>query len=241
MSDGQGRRCARHERARARRSPWRRRRRPDALGPQTHVAAASGPSRARRLSAAAVLLAAVALSVPAVAAASAGARRGTAAAGHAVRRHAVRRVLAGDGIGPALFGESRAIVTHRIDTLLGCRPSRGYRSSHRGGGIDHEIRWQRLHAYFGRGRFVGYEYWGGPRTGREPALATRKGLLVGDTVSAARHLYGSAFTVTAEQGGAWFVRSSHGRLSGYTSEVRDPRGKILTIGAGRLGTEALTP
>ncbi len=196
---------------------------------------------------AAVLLAALALSLPAVAGASAGARRGPgvhrriAATGHAVRRPAVRRVLAGDGIDRALFGEGRVIVVRRIDGLLGRRPSSAYRPSRRGGGVDHEIRWQRLHVYFGRGRFVGYEYWGGPRVGGEPALATRKGLLVGETLAAARRLYGTAFTVTAEQGGAWFVRGPHGLLSGYTSDVRSPRGRIRTICAGRLGTAALTP
>lgn len=157
------------------------------------------------------------------------------------RRHAARRVLVGDGIGRARFGERRATVTHRIDALLGRRPSKGYHHSHRGGGVENEIRWQRLHAYFARGRFVGYEYWGRSHAKREPVLATRKGLRVGDTVSAGRHLYGSAFTITPQQGGAWLLRTPRGRLSGYASAVTSPRGKILTIGAGHLGSAALTP
>lgn len=151
----------------------------------------------------------------------------------------VRQVLAGNGIGRAAFGETPASVVRRLDTLLGRRPSRAYHKADRGGGVDHEIQWRLLAVFFGGGRFVGYEYRG--RAGGEPLLATSKDLRVGDTVALGERLYGRAFQISAAQGGSWSVSTPQGRLTGYTSDVRSAKGKILTIDAGHVGGAALTP
>lgn len=153
----------------------------------------------------------------------------------------VRKVLAGDRIGRAAFGESPETVVRRLEALLGRPPSKPYHANHAGGGVDHEIRWPGLTVYFGRGRFVGYEYGWRKQAGNEPVLATRKGLRVGDKVAVGERLYGRAFQLSAEQGGAWFVKTPHGRLMGYTSDVTNPKGKILTIDAGHVGGPALSP
>lgn len=177
-------------------------------------------------------------------------------AGHAGSRHGqgraaanggrsstvpVRKVLAGDRIGRARFGESPATVVRRLDALLERPPNKPYHPGVNDGGIDHLIQWPGLEAYFHRGRFVGYSYGQRKQTGGEPAFATRKGLRLGDTVAVGRGLYGSAFSVSAEQGGAWFVKTPQGRLMGFTSDVTNPKGKVLTIEAGDVGGPALTP
>ena len=153
----------------------------------------------------------------------------------------LRRLLAGDRIGPAAFGESPAAVVRRLGALFGRPPSKPYHADHAGGGVDHEIQWPRLDAFFGRGRLVGYSYGQPKQAGGEPVLATRKGLRVGDTVATGERMYGPAFRISAEQGGAWFVKTPKGRLMGFTSAVTNPRGKIVTIEAGRVGGPALTP
>ncbi|MHB1537995.1 MAG: hypothetical protein ACYCUM_07775 [Solirubrobacteraceae bacterium] len=53
--------------------------------------------------------------------------------------------------------------------------------------------------------------------------------------------YGPAFELSPAQGGSWFVKTPQGRLMGYTSDVTNPNGKIMTIDAGHLGGPALTP
>jgi hypothetical protein len=153
----------------------------------------------------------------------------------------VRNVLAGDRIGRAIFGESPATVVRRLDALLGRAPSNPYHATGAGGGVDHEIRWPGLEVFFGRGRFVGYSYGEPKQASGEPVLATRKGLRVGDPVADGERLYGQAFRVSAEQGGAWSVNTPHGRLLGFTSDVTNPKGKVLTIEAGHVGGPALTP
>jgi hypothetical protein len=153
----------------------------------------------------------------------------------------VLKVLAGNGIGRALFGDARTTVVRRLDVLLGRPPSKNYYPVGRGGGVDHEIDWPLLAVYFGHGRFVGYEY--GLRTPatNEPVLATAKGLRIGDTVAVAERLYGRTFEISAAQGGSWLVTTPHGRLIGYTSDVTNLKGRILAIDAGHVGTPALTP
>jgi hypothetical protein len=167
--------------------------------------------------------------------------RQTPPAAHSGRSVQLRKVLAGDRIGRAAFGESPATVVRRLDALLGRPPSKPYHATGAGGGVDHEIQWPGLEVFFGRGRLVGYSYGQPKQAGGEPVLATRKGLRVGDTVAAGERLYGPAFHVSAEQGGAWSVNTPQGRLMGFTSDVTNRKGKVLTIEAGHVGGPALTP
>jgi hypothetical protein len=153
----------------------------------------------------------------------------------------VRKVLAADRIGRAAFGERPAVIARRLGVLLARPPSKPYHADPAGGGVDHVIQWPGLDVFFGRGRFVGYSYGQSKHAGGEPALATSKGLRVGDTVATGKRLYGPAFEITAQQGGAWFATTPQGRLMGYTSEVTNANGKILTIQAGHVGGPALTP
>lgn len=156
----------------------------------------------------------------------------------------VRRVLEGDGIGRATFGEPPATVTRKLEALFGVPPSKPYAP---GGACnyDHEIGWRDLGVLFRHGRFVGYSYWPdnwpSKDAARIPTLATTRGLRAGDTLKLGRRFYGSAFHVTAEQGGAWWVRTRHGRIEGYTSEITNPKGKVVSIEAGDVGCAAMAP
>jgi hypothetical protein len=151
---------------------------------------------------------------------------------------AADRILEGDRIGQVTFGEARPTVLRELNALLGRAPSHPY---HIIGACraDHGIDWPGLSAYFHHGRFVGYAYLG--QHGDEPVLATAKGLLVGDTLRRGRRLYGSGFHVSPEQGGSWSGRTPNGRIDGFTSEITNLKGKVLTIEAGYVGCPAMTP
>jgi hypothetical protein len=150
----------------------------------------------------------------------------------------IDRVLQGDGVGQARFGDTPKTAASQIVGLLQRRPSKPY---HFTGAcqIDHEIDWPGLNVYFHHGRFAGYAYWGSKS--REPVLATAKGLHVGDTVKTGQRLYRAKFHVSPYQGGAWWVTMPNGRLKGFTSGVTNPTGKILSIEAGDVGCPAMTP
>jgi hypothetical protein len=120
-----------------------------------------------------------------------------------------------------------------VPWLLG-RPTKPYGPDPRGCGIDHVIEWPGLSAYFGQGRFVGYNY-----QGRKLSTNSR-GLRVGDTLTRGRQAYGAAFKTSASQGGSWSVETATGRLIGYLSTV-GPDARIATIEAGNVGCAAVTP
>jgi hypothetical protein len=148
-------------------------------------------------------------------------------------------LLAGNGIGPSRFGQPQRQVLAELNAILG-RPARSHRASGYGCGVDHEIGWPGLEAYFGRGRFIGYSY-------RGADLKTAAGLHVGDSIRQARQLYGKALRLSFEQGGAWFTRTSVGQLDGFThgrSGNRTdigPDSRVGTIEAGTVGCAALSP
>lgn len=151
------------------------------------------------------------------------------------------RVLNGDGIGHATFGEGPKSVIRKLDALLGRGPSKSHADGHSLCGINRTVDWPGLEVYFQHHRFVGYSYGRNNNQGVQPDLATARGLRLGDTVEAGRHLYGSAFKVSAAQGGSWLVRTRRGRLDGFLSDVTNPKGRILTIEAGYVGCPALSP
>ena len=88
---------------------------------------------------------------------------------------------------------------------------------------------------------MGYLYGARLTVGGANGLATARGLRPGDTVSAARRLYGPAFRISAAQGGSFWVRTPHGVIDGYLSPVTRPRGRVLSIEAGKVGCPSMTP
>jgi hypothetical protein len=149
-------------------------------------------------------------------------------------------VLSGNGIGQAHFGEGPSTVVNRLRDLLGRGPTKPYQRANVCR-IDGEVGWPGLAVYFRHRRFVGYSY-SGPQPGRsEPVLGTLRGLQVGDRLTRGRQLYGSAFEISAAQGGGWLVRTPQGRIFGYTSDVTNLRGKVVNIDAGYVGCPSLTP
>lgn len=106
--------------------------------------------------------------------------------------------------------------------------------------------------YFRRGAFAGYQVGDppGPSMLRRPpggwALATGRGLRVGDTLAQGRRLYGHAFTLSFAQGGSYKMRTAHGAMEGYawgSPKHGDVswQSYVATIDAGDVGCAALTP
>ena len=172
---------------------------------------------------------------------------------------AVRDVLGADGIGAVKFGASPAAMRAAVDSLLR-QPGGAYA---RGGscGLDHQIQWwddrtanglPLLTVYFRRSKFAGYQYgeYGTLTAPRLPAqglaLATTRGLRIGDTLARGRDLYGRAFAISAAQGGTWGVRTAGGVIVGYAwgtpkHGAVSPRSVVATIDAGDVGCPALSP
>lgn len=172
---------------------------------------------------------------------------------------AVRDVLGSDGIGAVKFGASPAAMRAAIGSLLG-QPGGAYK---RGGScdLDHDIQWSDdrtangpplMIAYFRRSKFTGYQYgeYGtltAPRLpARDHALATRRGLGIGDTLARGRQLYGRALTISPAQGGTWGVRTAGGRIDGYAwgapkDGAVSPQSVVATIDAGDVGCPAVSP
>ncbi len=167
-------------------------------------------------------------------------------------RHKVRKVLAGNGLGTVIFGRSREDVITALTPLLG-RARSGYKRMPPECGVDHTITWPTLTGYFRSDRFVGYQY-GEPGTTAAPrapshgaALATTRGLAIGDKLARGRRLYGAAFKISAAQGGSFTITTPSGRLSGYAwvgakaRSVLSPTNLVATVDAGDVGCPALSP
>jgi len=173
---------------------------------------------------------------------------------------AVRDVLGADGIGAVKFGASPAAARAAIASLVR-QPGGAYT---RGGscGLDHRIQWwddrtanglPLLTTYFRRSKFAGYQYgeYGKLTAPHLPArglaLATTRGLRIGDALARGRQLYGRSFAISAAQGGTWSVRVADGLISGYAwgtpkhgGDVA-PNSVVATIDAGDVGCPALSP
>ena len=154
------------------------------------------------------------------------------------------KVLKGNGIGGARFGASRATVVRKLAALLGRKPTRMRRGGLAGcPGINREVDWPGLQAYFLNRRFVGYSYTSGSSHSTRPApvLATTRGLLVGDTIAQGKRLYGPAFHLSYAQGGSFTVHTKVGRIAGFLSDILHPKSRVLSIEAGNVGCPAMTP
>jgi hypothetical protein len=175
-------------------------------------------------------------------------------------------VLRGDGLGQVRFGATGQQV------LAALRPRLGRPATLRPGaacGVDHTVYWPialtrrddpktyvLVSIDLDHGRFVGYQVGGrsrhvvqAPRLRPGPvtevrALATARGLTVGDRLARARRLYGHALRLSNAQGGSWSVRTSHGRIDGFATVDHFPIGlnaRVESIDAGRVGCAAATP
>jgi hypothetical protein len=174
------------------------------------------------------------------------------------QRPAVLDVLHADGIAGIRFGAAPQRVRAAIESLL---DQRGGAYEAAGGaecGLDHAITWAddwtasgqpELTTYFGRSRFLGYQV-GTPDRPRHQlrgwALATTRGLGVGDALTRGRQLYGRAFSLGSEQGGVWRLRTASGRIDGYawgTPSYGDVswHSLVATIDAGDVGCPAIAP
>ncbi len=170
----------------------------------------------------------------------------------------VRDTLGGNGVAGVRFGSRPAAVISALRPLLGSPTT--YR---RGGscGLDHTITWSGsdhafpLTLYLKRGRFLGYQY-GQPYQGYQAtlprgriglALATTRGLVIGNTLARGRQLYGNAFKITTAQGGSWNARTVGGEIAGYAllnptnGHIISRKSVVATIDAGDVGCPALSP
>jgi hypothetical protein len=151
-------------------------------------------------------------------------------------------VFRGSGANVAHLGEAQSATVRALQHLLGT-PSAPLVSTPgiRNCGVDAMAAWHSLIAYFDHDRLVGLSL--GP--GAKPTGRTSVGLELGDTLTRARTLYGTALRTSTEQGGAWFVNTSSGRLDGFLepSDARapGPTSRILTIDVGDVGCPAMSP
>jgi hypothetical protein len=171
-------------------------------------------------------------------------------------RPTVLDALRANGIGNVRFGASPTHVRTTIDSLL--HQDGGAYDAGGTCGLDHQITWidqgtasgqPSLTVYFRHSAFVGYQV-GEPAAPRYPsggwALATTRGLKVGDKLARGRRLYGTAFSLSSAQGGTWKLRASGGPIDGYawgTARYGDVswQSVVATIDAGDVGCPAIAP
>jgi hypothetical protein len=172
---------------------------------------------------------------------------------YALARHATVSLL-GDGIGLARFGESTSTVSAHLDAIFG--PPERPRLTHleQDCNVTASLTWPTLTAYLHDDRFVGYGYttdtgYGyGDGDTRQRASAraadTAAGLGVGDSVAAARRIYGTRLRTYETQSGSWSAETPQGTLRGYLTALVTKHGRtarIATIGAGDVGCPAMSP
>jgi hypothetical protein len=161
-------------------------------------------------------------------------------------------VLRGDGLGDERFGESQTTVTAELDGEFGSPTATQTYSGDCG--IDAMVRWGEISTFYSGGSFVGYRVLGASATypsgggfyygGVGHQGVTQEGLRVGDTLTEAQSLYGSALTTSTAQGGTYDVATSTGKLLGYLSGVPGQSSTPLvieSIGAGLVGCPAASP
>jgi hypothetical protein len=149
--------------------------------------------------------------------------------------------LRGDGLSFALLGANESRAQAAIVQRLGS-PTRALSTTPdlKNCGVAAMATWHNLSAYFDHDRLVGLSV--GP--GGTPSVRTSKGLRLGQSIRIARTLYGSALRVSNNQGGAWFVSTSEGRLDGFlvpSNGRPDSASRIFTIDVGDVGCPAMSP
>lgn len=163
----------------------------------------------------------------------------------------VLRVLAPNGVGNVLLGQSSSNAIQGLSQLLGTAADTNVPTG--GCGIDHESVWASpasadpLTIFERRGRFVGYQY-GAPvneiglQRGPGAVLTTPKMLMLGDTIRVAKRLYRNGFETSAARGvGRWRLVEQGGILYGYVLPTIYPLRRVIgqnpvaTIDAGDTG------
>lgn len=163
-----------------------------------------------------------------------GAASSTAVAGSPI-------VLAGNGVATVYFGQVQSAAESGLNRILGGLVAQT-RDMTGSCNIDAVDGWQTLTAYFHKGVFVGYATNGRSRTLGN--FQTAMGLRLGDAITQARQLYGSAFQTSQAQGGSWAVTTPRGELIGNLNaepNQSEPMPTITSIDAGDVGCPAVTP
>jgi hypothetical protein len=154
---------------------------------------------------------------------------------------AAKLELRGNGLSFALLGSREAQTEAAIVRRLGS-PTRALSVTPalRNCGVTAMASWHALSAYYDHNRLVGLSV--GP--GSTPSAETARGLRLGDPIRVARALYASSLRLSNNQGGAWFVTTSQGRLDGFLRPSNgrpEPTSRILTIHVGDVGCPAMSP
>ena len=151
-------------------------------------------------------------------------------------------VFSGNGLNVAHFGAHEPAVEKTMHRLLG-RPTTPLSPTPalQNCGVSAKSSWHALSIYFDHEKLVGVSL--GP--GTEPVGQTAAGLRLGYSLTRARELYGRTFRTSTNQSGAWFLKTSNGRLDGFlvpsTGLTPGPSSRIFTIDAGDVGCPAMSP
>lgn len=142
------------------------------------------------------------------------------------------------GVGDARFGEATNRAIAHLEGILGRPQTAGPRPAN-SCDVTSSLVWRGFTAFFDHGHFVGYE-----STRHSPSTAN--GLHSGDTVAAAKTIYGRAFHPSTARGGSYRITLSSGDLIGYIlGGVTDAsvvlNAKIDGIFAGAMGCPGISP
>lgn len=154
-------------------------------------------------------------------------------------------ILWANRVAGAHFGERLQPAVATLNKTLGLPSPRAPIAAPHDCNVTSVVFWPSLTGYFFRGRFVGYSTVPlGRGPSNDPLERTAAGLRLGDSLSLAKHIYGSALSTSSAQGGAWFAKTPQGRLEGFLSAEPNRHGakpRIETIEAGAVGCPALSP
>jgi len=147
-------------------------------------------------------------------------------------------VLTPTGIGQVRFGETQIHAIGHLELILG-QPETTRPRPMDSCDVTSTLAWRGFTAFFNRRHFAGYS------TTRQ-SLATARGLHSGETVAAAKAIYGTAFHLSMAQGGSYRITLSSGELTGYihdgvTATSIPPTAEVDGIEAGATGCPGLSP
>ncbi|WP_276943222.1 hypothetical protein [Ferrimicrobium acidiphilum] len=147
-------------------------------------------------------------------------------------------VLTPTGIGQVRFGETQTQAIGHLELVLG-QPETTRPRPKDSCDITSSLAWRGFTAFFNRRHFAGYS------TTRQ-SLATARGLHSGETVAAAKAIYGTAFHLSTAQGGSYRITLSSGELTGdvhgrVTATSIPPTAEVDGIEAGATGCPGISP
>jgi hypothetical protein len=147
-------------------------------------------------------------------------------------------LLTPTGVGTAHFSEATNRAIAHLKAILG-RPGTARPQSENSCDVTSSLVWRGFTAFFDHGHFVGYD-------STRQSLSTANGLHSGDTVAAAKTIYGRAFHLSMAQGGSYRITLSSGELTGYvhggvTAPSHPPPAEVDGIDAGATGCPGISP